>query len=78
MVTTTVSLEKFLTASDGAADDQFGQSESIDGDTIVVGAFLDDDMGNNSGSAYIFERNQGELANWWGCTCISIHRNSYP
>ena len=48
-----------LTASDAAAGDQFGLSVSIDGDTAVVGAFLDDDAGTNSGSAYVFEL--GEL-----------------
>ncbi len=50
-----------LTASDGAIFDQFGQSTAISGDTIVVGAWLDDDKGNNSGSAYIF---QGSGSNW--------------
>ena len=45
-----------LTASDGAASDNFGISTSISGDgsTIVVGAYQDDDKGSNSGSAYIF------------------------
>ena len=45
-----------LTASDGAASDYFGYSTSISGDgsTIVVGAYLDDDKGENSGSAYVF------------------------
>jgi len=28
-----------LTASDGAADDNFGISVSIDGDTMVIGAY---------------------------------------
>ncbi len=45
-----------LVASDGAASDLFGPSVSISGDTAVVGAQLDDDKGNNSGSAYIFVR----------------------
>ena len=45
-----------LTASDGAAGDQFGWSVAIDGDTIVVGANLDDDNGPASGSAYVFTR----------------------
>ena len=40
-----------LTADDGAADDRFGNSVSIDGDTMVIGAIRDDD---NSGSAYVF------------------------
>ena len=43
-----------LTASDAAADDYFGYSVAIDGDTIVVGAYNDDDAGTNSGSAYVF------------------------
>ena len=29
-----------LTASDGAASDQFGISVSIDGDTAVIGAYV--------------------------------------
>jgi hypothetical protein len=55
---------KKLTASDGAAGDNFGRSVSISCDTVVVGAFLDDDDGFTSGSAYIFERNQGGANNW--------------
>ena len=43
-----------LTASDGAAGDGFGRSVSVHGDTIVVGAYADNDDGNNSGSAYVF------------------------
>jgi len=38
---------------------------SISGDTIVVGSYKDDDNGNDSGSAYVFERNEGG-ANQWG------------
>ena len=43
-----------LTADDGAAGDYFGVSVAVDGDTAVVGAYLDDDKGTNSGSAYVF------------------------
>ena len=46
-----------------AAGDQFGASVSISGDTIVVGAYLDDAAGADAGSAYVFERNQG-TGNW--------------
>ena len=46
-----------LTASDGASGDLFGTSIAADGDLIVVGAMFDDDLGNASGSAYVFERN---------------------
>ena len=45
-----------LTASDGAASDAFGRSVSVDGDTVVVGAYGDDDNGSSSGSAYVFVR----------------------
>ena len=45
-----------LTASDGAAADYFGRSVSIDGDYAIVGAYLDDDNGTDSGSAYVFLR----------------------
>ncbi|HEX9094372.1 MAG TPA: FG-GAP repeat protein, partial [Coriobacteriia bacterium] len=48
-----------LTASDGAADDQFGESVSLSGDTAVVGAPSDDDAGASSGSAYVFTRSAG-------------------
>jgi hypothetical protein len=43
-----------LTASDGAASDYFGKSIAISGDTVVVGAYLDDNKGSDFGSAYVF------------------------
>ncbi len=43
-----------LVANDGAADDHFGHSVAISGDTAVVGAPYDDDKGIYSGSAYVF------------------------
>ncbi|MEW5936266.1 MAG: putative Ig domain-containing protein [Candidatus Thermoplasmatota archaeon] len=56
---------KKLTASDGAADDWFGWSVSVSGDTIVVGAYGDDVAPNtDQGSAYVFVRNQGGADNW--------------
>ena len=45
-----------LTASDRATGDEFGGSVSISGDTVIVGAHHDDDAGNTSGSAYLFEK----------------------
>ncbi|MCR9243474.1 MAG: FG-GAP repeat protein [bacterium] len=45
-----------LLASDGVATDYFGYSVGISGDHVVVGAWLDDDQGSGSGSAYFFER----------------------
>jgi hypothetical protein len=45
-----------LTASDAVADDRFGSSVAISGDTAIVGAYWDDDAGSKSGSAYVFVR----------------------
>ena len=45
-----------ITASDGAASNEFGSSVSIFGDYAVVGARNDDDNGSGSGSAYVFKR----------------------
>ncbi|MFQ5424381.1 MAG: thrombospondin type 3 repeat-containing protein [Phycisphaerae bacterium] len=42
-------------AGDAAANDLFGESVAIKGDSLVVGAFHDDDAGASSGSAYLFE-----------------------
>jgi predicted amidohydrolase len=49
-----------LTANDAAEWDRFGISVSIDGDYAIVGANLDDDDGEHSGSAYIFIRDGEE------------------
>ncbi len=43
-----------LVASDAARADHFGLSVSIRGDVILVGAYRNDDNGENSGSAYVF------------------------
>ncbi|MCH8165013.1 MAG: FG-GAP repeat protein, partial [Planctomycetes bacterium] len=44
-----------LLADDGAAQDLFGYSVAISGETAIVGAYFDDDNGSNSGSAYLFD-----------------------
>jgi hypothetical protein len=43
-----------LSASDGAEYDRFGWSVAVHGGTAVIGAYIDDDKGQNSGSAYVF------------------------
>lgn len=53
-----------LVASDAVVNDQFGQSVSISGDTVVVGAQQNDaacpgNINCNSGSAYVFVRSGG-------------------
>ena len=49
-----------LTASDGNDYDFFGGSVSIDGDYCIVGAEQNDENGENSGSAYIFNRDASD------------------
>ncbi len=44
-----------LTAGDGAATDWFGYSVSLSDDRALVGAYLDDDNGTDSGSAYVYD-----------------------
>ncbi len=47
-----------LSATDGKSGDGFGWAVAISGDYIVIGAPGDDDNGANSGTAFIFFRNQ--------------------
>ena len=44
-------IETKLIASDGASNEYFGYSVAVDGDTVVVGAYRDDDY---TGSAYVY------------------------
>jgi hypothetical protein len=50
------SLKNTLTASDGAPNDNFGYTVSLNetGNTLAVGSPYDDDKGTDSGSAYVF------------------------
>jgi len=58
-ITTGQQLFKLL-ASDGAADDWFGDSVAVNGNLAVIGAFWDDDNGSSSGSAYVFDITTGQ------------------
>lgn len=51
--------EAELLPADGQAFDRFGFYVALDGDTALVGAYKDDDLGNHSGSAYVFVRSGG-------------------
>ena len=53
--------ENRITASDGGGYDRFGNSVAVGCGRIVVGSSLDDDNGNTSGSAYIFDLNGNQL-----------------
>ena len=48
-----------LFASDGLAQDEFGHSIALDGDTILVGAFLANGVSDDAGAAYVFTRKMG-------------------
>ena len=45
-----------LRADDGAANDRFGVGVALDGDTALIGARGDDDLGSAAGAAYVFAR----------------------
>jgi hypothetical protein len=45
-----------LVAPDGEDDDKFGKSVSINDNYVIIGAYTDDEISYNSGSAYVFRR----------------------
>jgi hypothetical protein len=53
-----------LLPSDGGVNHAFGYAVAISGDTIVIGAPLDDDNGTESGSAYVFTPNDVDPTKW--------------
>ncbi|MBN1256229.1 MAG: hypothetical protein JXA52_00835 [Planctomycetes bacterium] len=68
-----------LVPADGELGDCFGCAVAISGDSVIIGSYRDDDNGNDSGSAYIFTRDEtiwkeeakltasdGALADWFG------------
>lgn len=64
-------LTAHITATDGDSFDSFGRALALDGDTLVVGAYHDDENGYYSGSAYIFARDEGGADNWGQVTKIT-------
>lgn len=50
--------------ADATAEDRFGCAVSISGDTLVAGVYGKDDDGNNSGAAYVFQRDFGGADHW--------------
>ncbi|MDY7107671.1 MAG: FG-GAP repeat protein [Planctomycetota bacterium] len=52
--------EAVLTASDAEYNDRFGIDVSVAGDMVVVGAYFEDEAGDNCGAAYLFEFDGGE------------------
>lgn len=49
-----------IVADDGEAGEHFGYSCAMSGNTIIVGAHLDDDNGSFTGSAYLFDATTGK------------------
>ena len=45
-----------FTSDELDAGDGFGETVDIDGDSIIVGAYGDDDLGEDAGAAYVFKR----------------------
>ena len=62
---------KKLTASDAEADDRFGVSVSVSGDTAIVGAPDEDAGGSAAGAVYVFQRSQGGADNWGEVTKLT-------
>lgn len=52
-----------LLPNDGAEGDEFGYSIAIDNNAVVVGSYLDDDNGSDSGSVYLFDASTGVQIN---------------
>ena len=49
-----------LLPTDGAVGDEFGNSVAVSGNTAVIGAWGDDGLGTDSGSAYVFDVSTGQ------------------
>ncbi|MFI5307859.1 MAG: FG-GAP repeat protein [Polyangiales bacterium] len=58
----TFTQQQKLLASDGVANDEFGASVALQGDTALIGAFGSSDHGTSSGAAYVFARSAGVFA----------------
>lgn len=57
-------LIKKLTAADSLANDLYGSSVHISGDTLVIGARYENTLGDNAGAAFVYDRNKGGTDNW--------------
>ncbi|MEE4271710.1 MAG: GEVED domain-containing protein [Thermoanaerobaculales bacterium] len=55
---------KKIYASDGYPDQYFGQRVAMSRDVVVIGTYQDDEIGDNSGAVYVYERNHGGADNW--------------
>ncbi len=53
-----------LTASDAEAEDFFGLSVAVSGNTVFVGAVFEDTAARSAGAAYVYQRDEGGAGNW--------------
>ncbi len=60
----TVCPEDKVTAFDGGVFQSFGYSVAVSGGTAMVGAIWDNDLGTQSGSAYVYQREPGPEGSW--------------
>lgn len=51
--------QRLISPDELAGNDRFGYRVSLSGDRLLVSARFDDDLGTNSGSAYVFVRSEG-------------------
>ncbi len=56
--------ETKVTAFDGGVFQSFGYSVAVSGDTAMIGADWDNDLGTQSGSAYVYQREPGPEGSW--------------
>lgn len=57
-------IEDKLLASDGMAGDGFGYDLSLDGNRLLVGAYLHDQLGQDVGAAYVFQHVIPPINGW--------------
>ncbi len=66
-----------LMPADGSANDEFGVSVGIAGNTVVVGSIYDDDLGGDAGSAYVFFEDNGVWTQQAKLTAKDAKPNDY-
>ncbi|NNE68049.1 MAG: hypothetical protein HKN33_15915 [Pyrinomonadaceae bacterium] len=63
-----------IIGSDTEADDRFGTSLALQGDTLLIGSPRDDQAGNNAGAVYFYELDNGS----WTFRSKSFSANQEP
>jgi len=66
-----------LTASDAQAGDKFGSAASVYGDRLVVGSYLEDTTGTDTGKVYIYDWNGSIYVEVGQLTASDAQHNDY-